>query len=77
MTERQGTSSHSVMPSSKPLKLSIRSCESTRSLTAAIFNFIADALFRLPDVRWEECSESHKVVTTLLSRLRNDLQTIA
>jgi hypothetical protein len=43
-------------------------------LTADIFNFIADALSRLPDVRWGECSGSRKVVTTLLIRLGNDLR---
>ena len=43
-------------------------------LTADIFNFIADALSRLPEVRWGECSGSRKVVTTLLIRLGNDLR---
>jgi len=38
-------------------------------LTADIFNFIADALSRLPELRWGECSGSRKVVTTLLIRL--------
>src|SRR4026207_1473419 len=43
-------------------------------LTADIFNFIADALSRLPELRWGECSEARKVLTTLLIRLGNDLR---